>query len=148
MADVSQTLGLLDSLHALKDGLGKGDALARLQALELSRKLQSALEAPGETLIKLTWAEVRSLARTYAVVDVWNSQLIIGSYMLPRIWGFSGFYQKTMKLRNQAKRLEKGPMQNLSSSVRIQPDAGQMTDRSRTNDEAHGSYAQCRRSWT
>ena len=49
---------ILGELHKLREGLSSGDALARLQALELSRKLQAELETPGETLIKTTWAEV------------------------------------------------------------------------------------------
>lgn len=58
MADVSQSLSTLDALQSLRDSLSGGDALARLQALELCRKLQAELETPGETVIKLTWAEV------------------------------------------------------------------------------------------
>jgi hypothetical protein len=59
MAEHGEAVTTLDELYKLKSGLSDGDALARLQALELCRKLQAELETPGETIIKTTWAEVR-----------------------------------------------------------------------------------------
>lgn len=100
MSDPSQSLSLIDSLSSLKHGLTNGDPLSRLQALETCRKLQAELENPGETLLKITWAEVgksRATIHSNRLAEIIDSQPTTGSFTPPKTSISSVFYRKTMK---------------------------------------------------
>lgn len=91
MADITKSLSTIDAIHSLRDGLSSGDPLARLQALELSRKLTAELEAPGETLIKLTWAEVKYFVHCVTEANIQIAESSLGAQCCSRSWDLQGF---------------------------------------------------------
>lgn len=57
-ADLSTTQ-ILDTIQKRHEALGNGDLRAREDIIASCFKLIQELEAPGETFMRMTWAQVR-----------------------------------------------------------------------------------------